>query len=580
MEEQSLELKDYLDAFKRRRRTIAMVASVVFLIGALAALFWPPTYQSSATILIKEQDIPPELVQSTVTSYASQRIQAISQLVMARSNLLEIINKYDLYSDDRERLTTEEILEEMRENIGLNMIDATVVDPRSGRPTAATIAFRLTFSGENPNQVQKVANELTTLYLNENLKERSEKAKETYSFLSEEANRLDKQIATYEVKLAAFKEKYTYSLPELKETNLRMLDQIRSDLDSADRDIRMLAERKIYLNAQLSQIKPFGTDLATDPSTRLQALRTEYYRLIARYSATHPDVQRTKREIEALEAETGSSADGAAQQLRQVEALETERAALLEKYSPQHPDVIRLDREIESLRSSPPPDSLPRLARAAIDNPDNPAYISVKSQIDAADSEIASLREKKRQLDDKLSEYERRLTEGPKVEAEYRALARDLAGATEKYQEIQSKRLQAEVAQQLEENRKGERFELIEPAILPEEPVSPNRPAIVFLSLILALGVGFGFALLMENMDDAVRGSRSIVSVVGVPPLAEIPYLVLETEVRRHKKVSATRSFAVVGVLLLVLMLIHNFWQPLDVLWYRAVRKADVMVNT
>ncbi len=120
------------------------------MIGALAAWLWPATYKSSATILIKEQDIPPDLVRSTVTSFASQRIQAISQKVMARPNLLEIIDKYDLYADERKRLTTEEIIEEMRDNIGLDLIDADVVDPRTGRPTAATIAFQLSFTGEQP----------------------------------------------------------------------------------------------------------------------------------------------------------------------------------------------------------------------------------------------------------------------------------------------------------------------------------------------------------------------------------------------------------------------------------------------
>ena len=216
MEEQTLDFNDYLDAFKRRRTSILVIAAVVFVIGAVAALVWPATYKSSATILIKEQDIPPDLVRSTVTSFASQRIQAISQKVMARPNLMEIIDKYNLYADERERLTTEEIISEMRDNIGMDLIDADVVDPRTGRPTSATIAFQLSFSGENPSQVQKVANELMSLYLKENLKERSEKANETYTFLNDESKRLSGEIADLEAKLAAFKEKHVNTLPELR----------------------------------------------------------------------------------------------------------------------------------------------------------------------------------------------------------------------------------------------------------------------------------------------------------------------------------------------------------------------------
>ncbi|HFD80808.1 MAG TPA: lipopolysaccharide biosynthesis protein, partial [Gammaproteobacteria bacterium] len=513
MEEQATEFKDYLDAFKRRRFSILGIASVIFLLGLLAAALWPPTYRSSATILIKEQDIPPELVRSTVTSYASQRIQAISQMVMARSNLLEIIDKYGLYKDDRDRLTTEEIIEEMRDNIDLQMIDADVVDPRSGRPTTATIAFRLSFSGERPGQVQKVANELTSLYLKENLKERSEKASETYNFLTAESERLSREIDDLEQKLATFKEQHVNELPELRQLNQTLMDRTERELSDIDSQIRSLEERKIYLGGQLAQLKPFGADVSVDPKTRLQALRTEYLRLIARYSEDHPDVIRTRREIEALEAETGS-VDTAAERMKQLEALKSELASLRKKYSPQHPDVIKLQRQIDSLQNAPIQESPGELASAASDNPDNPAYISLQSQVEAANAEIRSLRKKKEELRARLRDYETRLIQTPQVEREYLALNRDLQNATAKYQEIRAKQMEAQVSQQLEKERKGERFELIEPAILPEEPVSPNRPAIIFLSLVLALGAGIGYAAIAESMDDAVRGGKSLVSAV------------------------------------------------------------------
>ena len=97
--EQTLDLGDYLAAFRRRRGMIVLIAGTVFILGLITAFVWPPTYASSATILIEEQEIPSELVQSTVTSYASERIQVISQRVMTRSNLLGIMDKYGLYSE-------------------------------------------------------------------------------------------------------------------------------------------------------------------------------------------------------------------------------------------------------------------------------------------------------------------------------------------------------------------------------------------------------------------------------------------------------------------------------------------------
>ncbi|MEE9343443.1 MAG: Wzz/FepE/Etk N-terminal domain-containing protein [Gammaproteobacteria bacterium] len=577
-EEQTLDFADYLSAFKRRRGTILAIASAIFLIGLLAALFWPPTYRSSATILIKEQEIPPELVTSTVTSFASQRIQTISQYVMARKNLLEIIDKYNLYEKQSDRMTTEEILQEMRNNINLNMIDAQVVDPRSGRPTSATIAFALNFSGDDPGQVQKVTNELTSLYLSENLKERSEKASETYLFLSSETQRLNQEIVDLETKLAAFKEANANSLPGLKDLNLTLMDRTDREIIDIDTQIRTLEERKIYLDAQLVQVKPYGSDASVDPSTRIQALRNEYYRLISRYSPDHPDVIRTKREIEGLELETGQ-VSSAGSQLEQITTLTSELAALRKKYSDEHPDVVRLQKQIASLKAAAPA-STQRLSTAAQNNPNNPAYISLQSQVAAANSEIRSLEIKQRLLRQKLLEYEKRLTATPQVELEFSKLGRDLLNKTAKYQELKAKQDQAQIAQQLETESKGEQFVLIEPAIRPEEPISPNRPAIVFLSLVLALGSGMGFAAVAESIDDTLHGSKALQATTGGAALAQIPYLTTDREKSSSRLKFTASIMAFFLTITLILALLHFFWTPLDVLWYKVIRKADIMINT
>ncbi len=584
MEEQTLDFSDYLDAFKRRRTSILVIALTVFLIGALAAWLWPATYKSSATILIKEQDIPSELVQSTVTSFASQRIQGISQRVMARPNLLELIDKYNLYEDERKRLTTEEIISEMRDNISLDLIDANVVDPRSGRPTSATIAFKLSFSGKNPTQVQKVANELMSLYLKENLKERSEKASETYTFLNDESKRLNREIDALQAKLATFKEEHANSLPELQQLNLSMMDRSEREMADVDNQIRAQQQTRVYLQSQLAQLKPFGADAALDPKTRLQALRTEYLRLLARYSPDHPDVIRTRREIEGLERETGQ-VDSSAEQLKQIEALRGELGTLRKKYSPEHPDVVKLERQIKALEqsvtsadSASPVSS--RLASSAADNPDNPAYVQIQTQIEAADTQIRSLQSKKAGLKEKLAEYEQRLMETPQVEREYSFLQRDLQNTLNEYQDIRAKLTSAEIAQELEKDSKGERFEIIEPPILPEEPVSPNRPAILFLSFVLALGSGIGYAAVAESLDSSVRGSKGLAAAAGAPPLAVIPYLESDREKSRRKGRTFRRAAALIGAIIIAITLLHNFWMPLDVFWYKALRKADVVINT
>jgi len=583
MEEQTLDFSDYLGAFKRRRTSILVITVTVFLIGALAALLWPATYKSSATILIKEQDIPSELVQSTVTSFASQRIQTISQKVMARPNLLELIDKYNLYVDERKRLTTEEIITRMRDDIGLDLIDAEVVDPRTGRPTAATIAFQLSFAGENPAKVQKVTNELMSLYLKENLKERSEKANETSIFLRNESERLEKKIADFQAHLATFKEQHANSLPELQTLNLSMMDRTDRELSDVDSQIRAQEQTRVYLLSQLAQLKPFGADASLDPKTRLQALRTEYLRLQARYSPDHPDVIRTKREIEGLEKETGQ-VDSSAEQLKQIDTLQGELGTLRKKYSPEHPDVVKLERQIKALKqsvSSTESATAPsKLASSAADNPDNPAYVQIQTQIEAANTQISSLKNKKADLKEKLSEYEKRLTETPQVERKYSFLQRNLQNAVSEYQNIRVKLTSAEIAQELEKDSKGERFVIVDPPILPEEPISPNRPAILFLSFVLALGSGIGYAAVAESLDSSVRGSKGIATATGSPPLAIIPYQETDKEKSQRRNRTSRRAAAAIGAVILAITLLHNFWMPLDVLWYKALRKADVVINT
>ena len=577
--EQTLDLGDYLAAFRRRRGMIILIAGIVFILGLITAFVWPPTYASSATILIEEQEIPSELVQSTVTSYASQRIQVISQRVMTRSNLLGIMDKYGLYQKERQRETTEEVLADMRDDINLDMINADVMDPRTGRPTAATIAFTVGFEGKDPQLVQKVANELTTLYLNENLRTRTEKAEETTSFLTEESKRLGAEISRLETALAEFKEKNANELPELKDLNTQVLDRTERDISDIDTQIRTLEERKIYLEGQLATLDPYGSSgQVLSPAARLQQLRTEYIAYASRYSPNHPDVVSRKREIEALEKETGI-VENTSEKRARLDALQKELVVAEKTYTDEHPDVKNLKRQIASLEEeirNPPPAAATKPAPA---NPDNPAYISLKAQVEAADSEIRSLKIKRAQLSDKLTEYEQRLQQTPQVEREYRGLVRDFENSTRRYQDIKSKQMTAEVAQAMEKERKGEKFTLIDPPILPEQPISPNRPAIIFLSLVLALGAGVGSAAAAESMDSAVRGAKGVISILNTAPLAVIPYLASDADIGRERKRRWLMITGVMAGIILALLLINFLYSPLDVLWFRGLRKIDTIVG-
>jgi hypothetical protein len=132
----------------------------------------------------------------------------------------------------------------MRKDIKVELINANVVDPRTGQPRPATIAFTLSYDGAGAEVTQKVASELTSLYLSENLKNRAEKASETYTFLSTEADKLRAHIAELETQIAAFKAKNAGRLPELTSLNIQMRERTEGEVRDEENQLRSLDDRK------------------------------------------------------------------------------------------------------------------------------------------------------------------------------------------------------------------------------------------------------------------------------------------------------------------------------------------------
>jgi succinoglycan biosynthesis transport protein ExoP len=495
--EQPKTLREYVEALARRKIPMAATLVAIVVVSAVVAYLLAPSYRSTATILIEEQEIPYDLVRTTISSYADQRIQVISQQVMTRANLMSIVEKYDLYRKPRRWDTNEEILTRMRGDIKLNLVNADVIDRRSGSRTSATIAFTLSYDGETAEKAQKVANELTSLYLNENLHLRQQKAAETSSFLSEETERLRKEIGDMEARLATFKRKNAGRLPELAVLNLQMRDRTDAEVMEIDRQLASLEERRFYLDAQLAQTKPYTPILSTtgerilDPEDRLRTLRAQVAGLSGIYSPQHPDLVSARNQIEALEREVGSPLEDN-DQAKRLTKYKTDLAALREKYSDDHPDVVRLRQLIAGMEEAQKAPAKPAAETKPARKPENPAYVSLKAQIEAIDADARSLRQKKVALGERLTDLETRLAQTPQVEREYLDLVRDRENSVTRYRELKAKLMEADIAQELEKERKSERFSLIDPPQYPEKPRSPNRPAILLIGLALGVLGGAG----------------------------------------------------------------------------------------
>lgn len=580
MEEDVKSLADYLAMFQRRKNLFFLVAGILFAIAAVIAVALPSIYQSTATVLIEQQDIPSDLVQSSATTYADQQIQTITQRVMTSTNLQKIIDKYSLYADERDAKSAEEIYDQMRDAIAVTPVSANVVDPRTGRPTEATIAFTISYESKSPDLAQKVANELASLYLSENLRTRTEQAQEASSFMSDETKRLSQHIAELETKLANFKEKNVNRLPELASLNMQLMQRTDQDLMDTRRELRTLEDRRIYLQSQLAQINPYTNIVSSTgerilgPADRLKALEAEYVSKSAIYGADYPDVVQMKREMDALKKELGVTGDAAELQ-KQLEGLKGELADARKKYSEDHPDVKRLERSIAALESQLK-SSVPRAEAGIAVKPDNPAYIQLQSQLESANKDYAAYQQQERELKAKLADYEKRLTQTPQVERQYRELSRDYDNSVARYKELKSKQLSAQLSEQMEKSRKGQRFSLIQPPLLPVDPEKPNRLAILFLGFVLSIGGGLGGVVVSESMDASVRGGRGVAAVLGAPPLVSIPYMPLDEEMAGRKR----RLWMLIGLALaaavLLLVLVNFFYKPLDVIWFIVERKLGM----
>ena len=556
---------------------MALTAAVLFVLITFIAFIWPASYRSSATILIEEQEVPLDLVRSAINSFADQRIEKIKQQVMTRSNLMKIVEEFGLYTGLRERSTTEDVLEEFTDSISIEVISADVVDRRTGRPTKATIAFMLSYDGESPVLAQKVTDELTNLFLSENLKSRERQAQETTVFLRREAENLEQDIERFETEIAEFKQQADKALPELFEVNMQLMNQADRELLDLKQRLTALEDRKIHLEGQLAIIKP-NTPIVTvtgerilDTEERLKALRAQYISSTAIMTHSHPDIIKMRQEIEALEQAT-HLAPGSGELRKRLENEHAKIEGLLEQYGDEHPDVIQsrriissLEKEIYELAKPVPP--------AQESNPENPAFIQILAQLNATINEIQSLKQSERTLRTKMNTYADRLTRTSELEPEYLELTRNRDNTAQKFHEVRLRLLEARVSQELEEQRKGERFSLIDPADLPQKPVSPNRSAIILLGLLIAMTGGVGAGMVAENLDHSIHTSAMLTELTRLPPLSTIPFMPNSEDLERMSKKRRALGWSSVGALIMLVVLVHFIWLPLDVAWYVALRK-------
>ena len=527
MEYRPMTFTDYTAILRRRKWSLILPLVLIFSVSVVVARVLPSVYKATSTILIEEQEIPDDFVMATVTSFAEQRLQTIYQRVVSFSVLLDMINQFNLYPELKGKQTTEEIVAKMRDDIDMEPISSEIADRRTGRASTATIAFTLSYKGKNPETVQRVANQIASLFLEENLRVREKQATETSEFLEKEMEKVKTRLNEIKAEMAEFKSAHMNELPGLLQVNMQSLNNADNAVDRLNEQIRMLKERESYLETQLASV-PHTIEGEMKEKNRLAELRVQLVHLKTRFSDQYPDVLKIKSEIAELEAKVKDNA------------------------TQNGPGGLR--------------DQLP----------DNPAFITLSSQLSSTQSEITSIRRQIEETRKTADIYRNRIAQTPKVEETYNAILAELNNTQAKYNDLMQKHMEAKVAQGLEQDQKGERFTLIDPARLPEKAFKPNRLAIILIGLVLGVGAGVGWAAIREATNFSIWGADSLIRATSFPVLGSIPEIVTEKELRMKKVKQLSMAFAVLLLFVGGMAIFHYYVMDLNVFWAKVVRRLGV----
>jgi uncharacterized protein involved in exopolysaccharide biosynthesis len=566
----------------RRRKWIGLaVALLAFCVAVTIALIWPPTYQSTATILIEEPDVPSDLVKSTVSTYADQRLQVIEQRVMTSQNLGEIIDRFGLYRAALATTPRSELINSLRNKIDLEVLSADFVSSKTTRNSnqpQATIAFTVSYSDQDPRVAQQVASRITDLYLAENVQTRTEKAAGTTEFLTQQSARLLQDVSDSEKRLTEFKTQNTSTLPEQLDTNMRILEQLQGTLMQNRSDLEQLNQKRAFLQSQLGSISPYmpmtaGGTPAT-PQAQLMALELQYIDLSARYGPKHPQVVHLEKQIDSLKAQVGTG-DAQTSTQASLSQLQAQLSDALQKYGENHPTVQKLRKQLADFQAEVGKAPSVSMISAPKGPPDNPMYIQMQNQLGDANAQLQGMQMETAALQAKLDDMQKRVLQTQALSGQYNSLRQQYEASVKRYQDFKDKEADAQVAQSMEQQSKSETFSVIEAPEFPDLPLKPNRKLLLLAGAVMSVLLAAAAMLAIEMLDSKIYEPRGLMTVFGEVPLATVPYI---TTPRERTNRWIRRGVIVVGGIagaVALLVAVNTLYMPLDVLWAAFMNRVN-----
>jgi polysaccharide chain length determinant protein (PEP-CTERM system associated) len=472
-----------LEVARRRKWLIILPAVLIACAAAVVIHNLPNLYRSESLILVVPQRVPESYVKSTVTARIEDRLQAISQQILSRTRLEQIVSDFNLYPRERaNQELMEDIVERMRnEDVGISIVKGD--------------AFRVSYSADDPRVAQRVTERLASLFIDESLRDREILADGTNQFLATQLDESRRQLVLTENKLEEYKRLHNGELPDQMAANLQGQHNTEMALQTLGESLNRDRERRIAFERTVTELVE---ELNTAPAP-------------AEPTTANADMAKT------LEDELRI----AQQSLLAVEL----------KLKPDHPDVKRLRRNVDELTKRVEAQALEgtlasRPSRTVVMDPVKKKRLTdARAELDNLDRQLQAKLAEEGRLRGMLAMYQSRIEAAPIREAELAVLSRDYETMQQTYQSLLQKKNESQIAANLEKRQIGEQFKILDPARMAERPTSPDRPRLYLIAMLAALVIGFGLAAAAEYFDKTLRTESDVRAALNLMVLATVPYI-------------------------------------------------------
>lgn len=528
------DVEDYIDMLRRYRSWIIGPMFAGLVAAVVVAFFWPDTYVSSATLRITPQQVPERLVPSNINTQIAQRLTAMQQEILSRTSLSELIQRpsMDLYRKERLRTPMEDVVENMRRDIKITILDVPTTPGQGGTRVMAS-AFQISYAYPERYKAQAVVRELVTKFTEQNVQVQRHQAKLTSNFLADEMKAAKAELDLRDAEITAYKRENAGKLPEQMQANMQTLNSLQMQLATVNEIINRNGQEKMMLETQLQNLK-----------NQEGFVRAGLEQNVASQTVSNERLIQLNRTILDTETALSAARQTYKEDFPDVRSLKA-RLEMLRKQR----DLLEQQQQQASKPAEPSKIINPQMARSLEET--KSAIANTQAQIHAKVADIQERVKQQAKLTEAIVQYQNRIEAGPVNEQRYAALMREYGIAKQNYDELAKKRDESETATNLEERKAGENLEVLDPASLPEQPSEPNRLMIAGIGL----GSGLLFGLFMtgfkEMKDTSLKNLKDVRAYTNLPVLSSIPLLENALLVRRKRRLFwlAWSSAVIIGTI-------------------------------